>query len=212
MPKTAMATPVAPNGNSAGTPSKRIELPKIRIEHATIFIVGDSPLIVHNWSEKAKKQILDKQMKKAKQAKEPKDPEQDYLDSLYHLPEGGYGFPAIAFKSAAVDACSHIAGVTKVEARGAFHVMAELVKINGVPEPREDMVKIDKGSTADIRHRGEFKAWSCVLPIRYNANVLSLEQLLNLFETAGFAIGVGERRPQKDGSNGMFHVGREGER
>jgi hypothetical protein len=61
---------------------------------------------------------------------------------------------------------------------------------------------------ADLRYRGEFKKWSCRLRIRYNARVLSEDQILNLFEIAGFAIGVGEHRPQRDGSNGMFSLKR----
>lgn len=187
------------------TESTVIELPKIDIRIIKIRIRGDSPLICHAWSEKAKKQMLDAQMKKAKQAKEAKNPEQDYLDSLYHHSDGGYGFPSVAFKNAAVDACSHIAGVTKVEARGAFHIVGDMVKVEGEPSPREDMVRVGMG-TADIRYRGEFRGWAAELTLRYNANVLSAEQIVNLFNTAGFAIGVGEWRPQKDGSFGMFHV------
>lgn len=187
----------------------RIELPRLNIQQLTITLVGDSPLISHRWSEKAKKEMLDKQMKKAKTAKVAKDPEADYLSSLYVYEGGGYGFPVIAFKAAAVDACSHVDGVTKVEARGAFHIAGELAKIEGEPEPREDMVRIGMG-TADIRYRGQFREWRTTLNVRYNANVLSAEQIVNLFNTAGFAIGVGEWRPQKDGSYGMFHVASEG--
>lgn len=122
------------------------------------------------------------------------------------MPEGVvFGFPTVAFKAAAVDSCSHIDGVTKVEARGAFHIDSEFVVIRGIPEMREDMVRVGMG-TADIRYRGEFKKWSTTFRLRYNANVLSDEQIINLFNTAGFAIGVGEWRPQKDGSFGMFHV------
>lgn len=182
-----------------------IELPRLNIQQAVITLVGDSPLICHKWSEKAKKEMLDKHMKKAKQAREAKDPEALYQESLYHLEGGGYGFPSVAFKSAAVDACSHIQGVTKVEARGSFHINGEMVTIQGEPRMREDMVKVGMG-TSDIRYRGEFPEWKVTFTIRYNANVLSLEQLLNLFNTAGFAIGVGEWRPQRDGSYGMFHV------
>jgi hypothetical protein len=182
-----------------------IELPRLNIQQAVITLVGDSPLICHKWSEKAKKEMLDKHMKKAKQAKEAKDPEALYQESLYHLEGGGYGFPSVAFKSAAVDACSHIQGVTKVEARGSFHINGEMVTIQGEPRMREDMVKIAMG-TSDIRYRGEFPEWKTTFTIRYNANTLSIEQLLNLFNTAGFAIGVGEWRPQRDGSYGMFHV------
>jgi hypothetical protein len=35
---------------------------------------------------------------------------------------------------------------------------------------------------------------------------MSAEQVLNLFNTAGFACGVGEWRPERDGSNGRFRV------
>lgn len=188
-----------------------ITLPELRIEHLDVILIGDSPLICHAWSQKAKQEMLDKQMKKAKQAKQAKDPEADFRASLYAHPDGGFGFPAVAFKSAAVDACSHIAGVTKVEARGAFHIMGDMVKIEGEPTMREDMVRIAMG-TADIRHRGEFKTWRAHFTVRYNPNVLSPEQIMNLFNTAGFAVGVGEWRPQKDGSFGMFHVETTGER
>ena len=184
-----------------------ISIPSINIQRATIQLVGDSQLICHAWSEKAKSQMLDKQMKKGVQAKAAKDPEQDYRDSLYPLPNGGYGFPAVAFKAAAVDACSHVSDITKVAARGAFHIIGELVPIEGEPTMREDMVRLSGvGAPPDLRYRGEFKTWKVTFTVRYNANVISLEQLLNLFNTAGFAIGVGEWRPQKDGSYGMFHV------
>lgn len=184
---------------------KVIELPRMNLGTIEINIVGDSPLICHAWSKKAKQEMLDKQMKKAKGAKAAKDPEKDFKESLYEHPDGGYGFPVVAFKSAAVDACSHIEGVTKVEARGAFHIIGEMAKLEGTPTMREDMVRIGMG-TADIRFRGEFKKWSTKLLVRFNANVLSAEQIVNLFNTAGFALGVGEWRPQKDGSYGMFHV------
>jgi hypothetical protein len=187
-----------------------VVIPKLNIRTMRIVLVGDSSLISHAWSTKAREMILAKQMKKAKGAKAAKDPEQDFLDSLYPHPAGGYGFPAIAFKSAAVDACSHVDGITKVEARGAFHIDEELIQIDGDVTPREDMVRVGMG-VADIRHRGEFRRWRVSIDIRYNANVLSEEQIVNLFNTAGFAIGVGEWRPEKNGSHGMFHVATKGE-
>jgi hypothetical protein len=196
---------------------KRIELPRLRIERAQITLVGDSPLIQHKWSEKAKKQMLDKQMKKAKGAKEAKDPWMDFCESLYWLTpmpkeptekdigKAKFGLPSVAVKAAAVDACSHVDGVTKVEARGAFHIDGEFIELEGTPTIREDMCRIAMG-TADIRYRGEFKTWRATFILRYNTNVLSLDQIVNLFNTAGFAIGVGEWRPQRDGSYGMFHI------
>lgn len=170
-----------------------------------IRLVGDSPLICHKWSEKAKKEMLDKQMKKAKTAKVAKDPVRDYEESLYTLPEGGYGFPCVAFKSAAVGACRFTEGVKMTMARGAFHVDGELAKIEGEPNMREDMVRVGMG-TADIRYRGEFRTWAVNLDITFNAAAMSLDQIVNLYNLAGFGIGVGEWRPEKDGSYGRFHV------
>lgn len=199
-------------------------IPPINIQQVQVSIRGDSPLIVHKWSEKAKKEILDKQMKKAKaKGHDAKDPVADFIDSLYWLEgeplektEAGFleaiqngarfGFPSVAFKASAV-AAGYRAGVTKdkVSMYGAFHIDGEFVEIKGVPEMREDMVRVGMG-TADIRYRGEFKVWSATFTVRFNAGAISLEQLINLFNLGGFACGLGEWRPEKGGTFGMFHV------
>jgi hypothetical protein len=198
----AMETKAPPLG-------KPIILPKLDIRNIKIRLIGDSELICNRWSEKAKKQIRDKQMQVATEGgREAKDPEKDYQASLYPYPGGGFGFPSIAFKNAAVEACTSLGKqvVTKVAARQAFHVVGEFVKINGEPRMREDMVRVGMG-TADIRYRGGFVDWSCEVVVRYNARLLSAEQVVNLFNTAGFAVGVGEWRSERDGQFGQFHVG-----
>ena len=183
-----------------------VVIPPINIGETTFYVVGDESLICHNWSDKAKKQILDKQQHKANVKKPPKNPKKDFEDSLYPYPGGGYGFPTIAFKKAAVYACRNVDGMPMTLARGAFHVVGELVKIEGSkPTMREDMVMLSKGM-ADIRYRAEFKKWRAKLTVRYNKDVISLEQLLNLFHIAGFAIGAGNWRPEKDGNHGMYHI------
>jgi hypothetical protein len=183
-----------------------VELKSIRIERINLEIEGDSALIVHAWSAKAKKEMLDKQMKKAKTAKDAKDPQRDYEEAFYRLPDGKPGFPTIAFKQAAVSAGGRFSdGLKMTELRGAFFIDGELAEIKGKPNMREDMVRVGMG-TADIRYRPEFKTWKVTLPIKYNADKISLEQLVNLFNLAGFGVGVGEWRPEKDGQYGMFHV------
>lgn len=202
-----------------------INIPRLEVAVMEVTIIGDAPLIVHRWSAKAKKEMLDKQMKKAKPARIAKDPMQDFKDSIYRMPDGSCGFPSVAFKSAAVTAVTSVAGVTKVEARQAFHVMGEdmdvpgafpgsisrdnLVRIQG-PEPhmREDTVRVGIG-TADLRYRGEFWPWSAKIIVRYSKDVLSEEQILNIINRAGFGVGVGEWRPEKDGDKGLFHVATE---
>jgi hypothetical protein len=64
-----------------------------------------------------------------------------------------------------------------------------------------------QGKTADIRHRGEFKEWTASVPLHLNTSALSIEQVANLFVIAGFAVGVGEWRPERNGQYGRFEVG-----
>jgi len=186
-----------------------IELPELKKQSVQIRLIGDSPLIVHRFGEKARKMMLDKQMGKAKSGKEAKNPEADYQESMYRTEDGTPGFPAIAFKAAAVNAAND-AGIQKVLARRAFHVAGEIIPIEGEPAMREDVVRIAMG-TADIRHRAEFKKWAVTLNVTYNAGIISLEQLINLFQIAGFGVGVGEWRPERNGTYGTFHVAGEGE-
>lgn len=195
-----------------------IVIPKLELKEFYLKLIGDSPLIVHAWSEKAKREMLDKQMKKASKGREAKDPFMDFCDSLYWLSErpekptmedvqaAKFGFPVVAFKAAAIDGAFQAGALPKkTTARGAFHILGEMVEIDGKPIMREDMVRVGMG-TADIRYRAEFEEWSVILKIRYNELAMSMEQIINLFNFGGFGVGVGEWRPAKDGSYGMFHV------
>ena len=199
--------------------NKAISIPALDIQTFSLRIVGDAPLISHAWDEKAKLMMLEKQMKKAAQGKEARNPEAEFFASLYWLSEkpknptmkdvakAKFGFPTVAFKSAAIDG-GYQSGVLekKTTARGAFHVIGDMAEIIGTPTMREDMVRIGMG-TADLRYRAEFLEWETTLTIRFNTRAMSMEQIVNLFNVGGFACGVGEWRPAKDGSFGMFHVG-----
>ena len=184
-----------------------LEIPELRILKLNLHIKGDSPLIMHAWSQKAKEEMLAKQMGKARAAKAPKDPHQDYLDAFYRLDDGRPGFPSVAFKSAAVSAATQLKdkSLPKTLLRGAFHIPGELVPIEGEARMRQDQVRIAMG-TSDIRFRPEFPNWTATLPIRLNIRALTIEQLAHLFSVAGFAVGVGEWRPERDGAFGMFSV------
>lgn len=199
-------------------PTKRVELLHIQIEEFEVKVKGISPLIVHRFSEKAKKQIEDKQQKKARQAKEARDPNAEFLASLYVMPgnvagvEGcKYGIKAVWFKLAAVSACRYSDGLKMTNVRGAFHVLADdgdLVLLHyDRLRMREDPVTIGMGSR-DIRYRGEFSNWWVSLRIRYNAAAITPEQIVNLLQAGGFGCGIGELRPSQQCSDqfGMFEV------
>lgn len=206
------------------TKPTKIELPPLKLAHAEIGIVGDTPLIVHAWSQKAREEMLRKQMKLPVH-RETKNPIEAFLRSMYRTDDNNYGIPAVGVKNAMVTACTSVEGITKTAARQAFIIVGErgrtkaafaelfspqdLVRILSPNPPtlREDMVRLAGiGNTADLRYRGEYWPWGAKLVIRYNANVLSLDQLANLLNTAGFGVGLCEWRPERDGQSGTFHV------
>lgn len=203
-----------------------VEIPQLKMETAVIHVVGDTPLIVHKWSEKAKKEIRDKQMKKASTKKEAKDPVADFIDTLYWLdgePEektqegfekaiaagARFGFPATGFKQCAIMGAYRLgADIKTTVAKAAIIIPCEYIEIKGkAVTMREDMVKVGGISkVADIRYRAQIEEWEADIPVKYVSSVLSLEQVINLFNLGGFACGVGEWRNEKNGVFGSFHV------
>lgn len=206
-----------------------IEIRPIQIKTFTVHIVGDTPLIMHSWSEKAKREMLEKQMKVTKtKSRDAKNPVEDFIRSMYwlsHMPEemtmdafeeaiangARFGFPITAFKQAAISAAYRMGWAKdKMSMRGAFFIDGDenqMLEIKSdAPIMREDMVKVGMG-TADIRYRGEFRNWSADLNISFNENgQYSPEQIVNIINAGGYVCGVGEWRPERDGQYGMFHV------
>jgi len=205
-----------------------IEIKPLDIQRVKIKIVGDSPLIVHAWSEKAKRMMLEAQMKTTKtKARETRDPFDDFVNSMYWLSDkpdsnidafekaindgAKFGFPVTAIKMAGNAAAYRLGWVkNQMGLRGSYFLKSEygdMAEIIGdAPIMREDMVKVGQGS-ADLRYRGEFRNWHMDLMLEYNASGdYSLEQILNIINAGGYACGLGEWRPERDGDFGRYHV------
>jgi hypothetical protein len=151
---------------------------------------------------------------------------------------GGWdGMPCTAFKCAFVEACRQVDGLSMTAAQRLIfiepdgysvdktlqipetdHSAAEeaefgnvpIVRIYGEPRMRTDMVRIDQQSTADVRFRAEYREWRATLTVRFNANQISGQQIMNLCALAGMSEGVGEWRPSapkvKSGVFGTWEV------
>jgi hypothetical protein len=190
-----------------------IQLKPIPSERLKITIVGTSPLIVHNWSEKAKRQMLDAQQGR-KTPKQIRNPQEDYESSFYRLADdGGYGFPSLGFKAATVGAARFFdksVKMTELRQFLFFHGLPSadglqlLTKIEGEPRMREDTVKVGTGT--DLRYRAEFTEWTAQLDLTYVKSALDRSSLLTLIDAGGLGVGVGEWRPEKRGVNGCFAV------
>lgn len=129
-----------------------VEIKKFPVEKARIKVVGDTPLLVHAWSEKVKKELLASmqmtKLEKKTKDHERKDPFADFVEAAYWVTDmpqvrglsteeqikrfeeaidngAQFGFPTIAFKKSAVMAAYSAGLITnrKLMSR-LFHVNA----------------------------------------------------------------------------------------
>lgn len=223
------------------TEKKTVNVLKVEVAEADIVIKGTTPLIVHAWSDKAKRMMLDKMKGVAKASKhEIRVPWNDFIDSLHWLtpkPKHGkddeeakknfdeavkngarFGFSISGIKQSMVLGAIRTGMDAKgTELRGTMFFkglgehsnfdFAEIVSKNP-PVFREDTVNVGGMSkSADLRYRAQFDEWEIPLKIRFNKNgKYSIEQLLATVNMGGFAVGIGEWRPDKDGQYGMFEL------
>lgn len=201
-----------------------VEIPEITLERHMVFLIGTAPLIVHAFPEKARKQMLDKQMKVAKGGRDARDPYAEVEAARYRLPDGRDGFPAVGFKDAAVTACTSLSDITKVAARQAFRIPGLPMNAKGVlsgsfvrtalipliahePTIREDVVRLAGPSRpAEMRYRPEYSIWGVEIEAILNPQVISIGQLGSMFQAAGHGVGVGDYRPERDGDCGTFDL------
>ncbi len=167
-----------------------------------VTIKGMTPLIMHRFSEKAQKQIADKQAKKAVKNKPKRDPKAEFEAAYYRDADGDAAMPAINFKAAMLRVYKLSGFGNKNEIRFGVYLPSEFVKIEGRSRMRTDTVRLGGMSNpADLRYRPEFKTWSAELRIDLNTDVISIEQFLSVFTNAGRMAGIGEWRPEKTSGN-----------
>lgn len=204
---------------SETTSTPLVQIAKIDAETLHVPIIGTAPLIVHNFSEKSRRQMLDAQQGK-KKVKEVRDPQAEYEAAFYriHDENGGdrYGFPVTAFKAATTGAARFYDKSITMTALRQFLFMRGvmtkadaqmLVEIHGEPEMREDVVRLGGASRgADLRYRPMFPQWSCTLTVTYVKSSIDRNSVLSLIDAGGMGIGVGEWRPEKRGEYGTYQI------
>lgn len=219
-----MARTTKQAGSTLGSqPSEMIRIAALKRTAAKITIIGDTPLIVHAWSHKAKLMMLAKHMGKSLDRFE-KDPYEDFIQSMYRFDDGNYGFPVVAVKEAMATVTADLQDAKRAQVYrnvtvtgrrgfqiGVFadlqspHELMEIFSPNP-PAPREDMVRLSGISRdPDIRYRAEFWPWAAQFTLAFDESIFDRENLMNLLARSGFSCGLGEWRQEKGGSNGLFH-------
>ena len=117
-----------------------ISIEPLKKKLVTVKIIGESPLIVHNWDVKAQREILEKEMGIKKLTKMTKNPYEDFAASMYWLDpmpdeitkdsldaavDAGarFGFPLTGIKQAAISAAFRMGwSKDKASLRGVFFI------------------------------------------------------------------------------------------
>ena len=197
--------------------AEAVELPMVfKLNTVTIPITGTSPLLMHKFSEKAKKMMAENGqaevgLKQGGKKKNIADPENDWKACIHYCSDGkSYGFPAGGFKSGMVNAAFQVYGRKKTNINAAFNIIADdmetnLVKIIGTPQMREDMVRVGTiNKVASPRYRPVFPVWGANVTIEYVDGMITPQELATLISAAGFSFGLGDWRPEKGGTFGMY--------
>ena len=211
MPKTTAERPSKNGSAPKPTEAATVAIDRIQSMTMSVPILGVTPLLVNRFSEKAKHQLLNAAQGK-QTPKTPKDPEAEFRACLYEVSDGVYGFPADAFKQATVGAARFYGkAVTMTSLKQFIFVHGvpsadrALVPIDGEPEMREDVVRVGRGGT-ELRYRPSFFPWRCDLRITFFSSVITQESVLSLVDAGGLAVGIGDWRPERDGTFGTYQV------
>lgn len=216
-----MATATAKkNGTATKAPAKspaKKELKQVVRKLITIRLKGTSPLIHHQWTDKAKEMMRAKQQEgKKTKTRDLKDPKVEGESAMYRTDDGKPGVPAIAIKSAIITAAHNDLGMPRTLVRKALfirplgrNVILPLETYTGKGTVKytieEDMVRVGQG-TADMRYRPYFDEWAVTTQWEIDADLLQVDDLLTLIDRAGFGVGICEWRPEKNGEYGRFAI------
>jgi hypothetical protein len=193
---------------SASSDGVMINQPKVG--SICVEVEGTASLIQNAFSQKAIEEMLKKHMGISVQ-REKKKPREVIEAAIIRNVKGEVCMPVTAFKAAMLTAS---AGVKSFDKKKTQLKTQLFIEGSAVPikfekmTPRMDMVRTSGMSrTPDVRFRPEFSGWKACFSIQFVENLLTHQSVVDLVARAGH-VGVGEWRPEKQGSFGTFRVSR----
>jgi hypothetical protein len=190
-------------GKAATASSFRIQQPQTA--SVALEVAGTSELIQNNFSQKAVEQMLRKHMGFSV-TREKKKPREVIEQATIYNTEKRVCIPPTAFKKAMLTASAQVKTFKKTQLRIALFVEGSSIPITyDKMVPRMDMVRTaGMARTPDVRFRPSFHGWKARIVVKFS-DALSVESVVDLLNRAG-DVGVGEWRPEKDGTFGKFRV------
>lgn len=184
--------------------------------YVSLRIIGTSIYCQNKFGQKALEQMRTQQLAggaaKARKVHDAKDFDQLYRDAMHLSKEGWAGIPSSAFRNALIDACRTCGGVMTRARLAIFCVQDGHDAVSGEPltritvgEPyKREMPVRNANGVIDIRARPVWDpGWEAIVTLRYDRDMISLEDVVNLMVRVGLQVGIGEGRPSSKKSNGI---------
>jgi len=177
------------------------------IHSICLEVSGTADLIQNNFSQKAIEEMLRKHMGISVQ-REKKVPRSCVENATIYNTSGMVCIPPVAFKKAMLTAAAQVKGLKKTQLRTQLYIEGKSIPITYEKmESRMDMVRTSGiGRTPDVRFRPSFINWKARIIIQFS-HELQVQSVVDLLSRSG-NVGVGEWRPEKDGTFGTFIVTR----
>ncbi len=184
-------------------------------QRIVLKLKGDAPLVINAFSAKARQAIRKTQeagsTAKAGKKRDPKDFTACYEAAKHVSDEGWCGIHAAAFRNACISAC-RACGFVMTHAKLAVFIDPDgFDREDGTP-----LVKITKGEprmwvadarnatgVVDLRARPRWDEWGCDLKVRFDADMFTKGDVVNLIARVGMQVGIGEGRPDSKKSAGL---------
>lgn len=195
---------------------RRIEIAAPEMHTAEFTITGVAPYVQCRFSEKAKQEMLAKQIAGSGQrakgsARKGRVLDEEYEAAMQKSTDGWIGIPAAALRNAMISACRKT-GVKMTIAKISVFVMPDgydsvdglpLVRIYGEPRRTEMHVRLETG-VASISVRPMWApGWTAKPRIRWDARQFGAQDIANLLLNAGMFVGIGCGRPDSRKSAGL---------
>lgn len=200
-------TKLKEQGKAMAESAQTIVIQQPTILSVGLEVTGTSDLIQNKFSQKSVEAMLRKHMGISVQ-RESKKPRQVLEEATVYNTDGRVALPPTGFKLAMISAASQLKGLKKTQLRTALFVVGNSIPITYEKMiPRMDITRTSGiGRTPDIRFRPSFTNWKARMIVQFS-DTLTVQSVVDLLNRAG-NVGVGEWRPEKNGTFGTFRVTR----
>jgi hypothetical protein len=193
----------------------QVQISAPNMKTAVFSVTGLSPLVVHRFSAKLKKEFEEKQITgkaaSSKKKREPQSQKEIYDAARYVSEEGWDGFQASALRHAMISACrlvsfkmtlAKMSIFVVADGRDKLEPQIELIRIIGKPIMQTDVARVQTGQPY-VTIRPAYHGWKAKIQMQWDADQFTLADIANLLSRVGMQVGLCEGRPDSKNSAGM---------